>query len=77
MGLGVPPDEATSPVRPDDGPDRDDDRLDLGALGRSVTVLIVVLLVAAVAIALLVDPLAWFLAVVLVGVLLLWTRLVR
>jgi Flp pilus assembly protein TadB len=57
--------------------DHGDDRPDLGLFGRSVTVLIVVLLVAAVAVAVLVDPLVWVLAAVMVGVLVLWTRLVR
>ncbi|MCD2191857.1 hypothetical protein LQ327_00435 [Actinomycetospora endophytica] len=57
--------------------DHEDPRPDLGVFGRSVTVLIVVLLVAAAAVAVLVDPLGWVLAVVLAGMLLLWTRLVR
>jgi Flp pilus assembly protein TadB len=70
--------DAMARNRSDDGRDhREDDRLDLGRFGWAVTVLVVVLLVAAVAVALLVDPLVWGLAVVMVGVLVLWTRLVR
>lgn len=57
--------------------DHDDHRLDFGLFGRYVTVLLVALAVAAVAVAVLVDPLVWALAVVIVGALVLWSELVR
>lgn len=79
MGAGaVPSSDVTSLMRADDGRgDQEDHRPDLGLLGRSVTVLVTVLLVGAVAVAVLADPLVWVLAVVLVWMLLLWTQLVR
>ena len=64
-------------MRADDGRgDQEDPRLDLGLFGRFVTALVIVLLVAAVVVAVFVSPLVWVLAAVLVGMLLLWTRLV-
>lgn len=79
MGAGTASSGEVTPAMPaeNDRRGREDDRHDLGPFGRSVTVLIVLLLVTAVAVAVLVDPLVWVLAAVTAGALVLWTRLVR
>lgn len=61
----------------DGGSGHEDHRPDLGLFGRVVTVLIVVLLIAAAGVALFVDPVTWVLVAVMVGALVLWSRLVR
>jgi hypothetical protein len=77
MAAGTASGDVTPQMPADGRSDDEDHRPDLGPFGRSVTVLIVVLLVGAVAVAVLVDPLVWVLAAVMAGVLVLWTRLVR
>ena len=57
----------------DDRRAQQDDRPDFGLFGRAVSVLIVGLLVAAVVVAVLIDPLVWVLAALLLGTLVLWS----